>query len=587
MEATIRLLISAALSFPLILNMFGVSIDPLWQWALATPVQFYCGYPFYRGILGMGMNTLVGLGTSAAYGYSIYAIFDGRELYFETSAVLVTLILLGRYLEARSIKRAKSGVTALLHMQQKEARLGDKMVPIATIQVGDVLTVLPGETVPVDGSVVEGSAHVDESMLTGESVPIAKAIGAQVYSGTINSDGKLLIKAEKLGSETALGRIIKMVEEAQQSKAPIQKVVSRISRIFVPVVLLIALMTFGLWFAFDAKEAIMNAVAVLVIACPCALGLATPMVIVVATARAAREGILVKNAEGLEMASHLKSLVLDKTGTVTEGQLTVEECTSEQIKIYAKSLTQNSNHPISYAINTYLKDVKPTQVSDFVEIKGRGIEGVIEGKRVFLGRCDVEDPRIVSGVKVDGVLMGYFALSDKIRQGAAQMVARLKWMGITPYLVSGDRMVVVEKVAKELGIDKAFGEVKPECKADKVKSIEGPVGMVGDGINDAPALAVADVGFALGTGTDVAMESASIGLMHADVADAIALSKLTMRKIRQNLFFAFIYNCLGIPIAALGLLNPMIAGAAMGLSSISVVLNSVLLRHVKPLYIKK
>lgn len=556
MKFWIALILTVPIMFPI----------PGWlAWALATPVQFYCGWGFYRGSWGRpNMNTLVALGTSAAYGYSVWSFFEGGHLYFDTSAILVTLILLGRFLEMRAMMRAQGGMHALLSMQPKEARVGDRLVPIGEVQVGDVVTVRPNETVPVDGVVLEGASHVDESMLTGESRPVKKGNEDEVTGGTLNREGLLAVRATGLGEESRLGRIVRLVEEAQKSKAPVQRLADRVSAYFVPAVVLVAVLT---WIFND----LMAAIAVLIIACPCALGMATPMVLVVAVARAARDGILVKNAAGLELASSVRGIVLDKTGTVTEGKMEVVEASDGEAAVIAASLTRHSLHPVSQAIAKFLSAVKPEEVEGLEEIPGRGLKGVIGGHECFLDR---------GKVLRDGEVLGEFVLGDRVRVGAKDMIEALSEMGVQSYLVSGDRRDEVERVARELGIREWRSEVTPAEKGALVK--EWDAGMCGDGVNDAVALAASRVGFAVGSGTDVAMESAAIGLMQdplVGLVKSIRLSRMTMRKVRQNLFLAFFYNVAAIPLAAVGLLHPIVASVAMALSSLSVVGNALLLRR--------
>ncbi|WP_320412048.1 heavy metal translocating P-type ATPase [Candidatus Neptunochlamydia vexilliferae] len=659
----LRTIIAILLSIPLILPMLGLwHPHPYIQLVLATIVQFGAGYAFYIGAYQSakaktaGMDTLVALGTSAAYFYSLFAVaFRFTDhLYFETSAVLIALILLGRYFEQRSKDKARGGMKALLQMEAKKARMKDgNEVPIEQVKVGDVVLVRPGERVPVDGEVVEGSSHLDESMLTGESIPVRKEKGEQAFAGTVNGEGILEIKATRLGSETSLGHIIRLVQDAQQSKAPIQKLADKISSIFVPTVLAIAFLTFFIWgFAVnDWLEGLLSGVAVLVIACPCALGLAVPTVIMVACGQGAKEGVLIKNVAGLEQAHKVDTFIVDKTGTVTEGKLSIgavhSSLSDEEFLRKAASLAQHSDHPISLAI---AKEVQGEAVENFESHSGKGLSAIYQGKTLFLGSLSflesqgisVENPEEEMGVIValaeDKTYLGYVVLSDQIKKDTKEAISALHALGKKVYLLSGDRKPVVASVAEALEMDGYFAEVLPDEKAAHVKEFQGipkqlqelgicqsqrskfssleavpypgdrgdaegvkgrdvgadknqfrkffgykkaTVGMVGDGVNDAPALATADVGFAVASGTDVAMESATIGLMRSNLSNlltAVQLSRKTFVKIRQNLFFAFFYNCLGIPLAAFGLLNPMIAGAAMGLSSISVILNSLTLR---------
>lgn len=607
-----RLFVAAIISLPFIAHMLSlIPFPPLWQWALASIVQFYSGWSFYVGCWNgirsrrANMHTLIALGTSSAYGFSIYGVLSNGHLYFETSVVLITLILFGHFLEAQSKERASVGMKALLKMQVSKATIkrheAYEEVPIDEVKIDDLISVKPGEKVPVDGLVIEGHAAIDESFLTGESMPVSKDVGASVYAGSINLDGILLVRAEKLGSATALGEVIRMVEHAQNTKAPIQRLADRICAIFVPSVMACALLTFLIWgFLGEWVQGILSGVAVLVIACPCALGLATPMVVLVATGYAASRGILIKDVESLERACRLSAIVLDKTGTITEGKLRVSRVESRiesgEFLKYVLALAQLSNHPISVALKDFAiqQHAVALPVEDYKSVPGKGVEGMIRGKRVAMGSLiflqekgiDVkpEDETAV-WVGLDGQLVGMCVLSDQLREGSLAAISALKKQKIIPYLISGDRASIVAKVAQAIGIDHYFAEVLPENKAEAVSQLigEGHVtGMVGDGVNDAPALAAADVGFAVGSGTDVAMESASIGLMRnclSGVVEAIELSKKAVHKMRQNLIFAFGYNAIAIPLAAIGLLHPIVAGAAMALSSISVVLNALLLRR--------
>ncbi|MGE0199264.1 MAG: heavy metal translocating P-type ATPase [Simkaniaceae bacterium] len=619
----VRTILALILAFPLTIPMFAdlfgrtVPITPSLQLLLATLVQFGAGYSFYSGSyksLRSGtanMDVLVALGTSAAYFYSLFAlIFQfSNYFYFETSAVLIALILLGRLIENYSKKSAQGGMKALLQMQAKTAciKRGDQLqsILIENVKREDIVVIRPGERIPVDGEVMEGMSHVDESMLTGESLPIRKEKGGKAFAGTVNGEGILEIKASKLGKETSLGTIIRLVEEAQRSKAPIQKLADKISGVFVPVVLGIALVTFLLWgLNGDWKEGLLSGIAVLVIACPCALGLAVPTVIMVACARGAKEGILVKNAEGLERARQVDAIIVDKTGTVTEGRLSVSAIHSDlsenEFLKKAVLLSHHSDHPASQAITNFAQEKKISiaNVENFEAHSGKGLSGVYQGKSYVMGSVKFlagmgipidegpfqKEKGIVVALGEEKRFLGYVVLSDQIKKDTPQAVEALHKMGKKIYLLSGDRTSVVEEVANILGVDGYFAEVLPEEKAGFVKKLQKEnyvTGMVGDGINDAPALATADVGFAVASGTDVAMESATVGLMRSNLSnlvEALRLSKKTFTKMRQNIFFAFFYNCLGIPLAAFGLLNPMIAGAAMALSSISVVLNSLTLK---------
>lgn len=609
------------LAFPLVIPMIGAvfgkqwPLSPLLQCILATVVQFGAGYSFYLSTFralksfSANMDTLVVLGTSAAYFYSLFVWFfeASDHLYFETSSVLIALILLGRFFEHRSTERTKGGMKALLKMQAKEATVKEgsqlKTVPIDQVKLGDVILVRPGEKIPVDGEVLEGETHVNESMLTGESYPLVKKVGDTAFAGTLNGEGSIILKATRLGKETSLGNIIQMVEDAQGSKAPIQRIADKISGIFVPIVLGIAFLTFFIWgLSFgEWKEGLISGIAVLVIACPCALGLAVPTVIMVACGLGAKHGILIKDAMGLEIANKITAFLVDKTGTITEGKLSVEkfetDSDKEEFKTLAASIASHSDHPISKAIAAFQPG---KEVSRFKLHNGKGLSAFYQDQAVFLG-----SPSFFTEQKIDlgkyqekiesetGILaligeektcIGYFVLNDQIKKDTKKAVELLHQLGKKIFILSGDRQVVVEEVGKKIGVDGYFAEVTPDEKAAQVKKLQSEgekVGMVGDGVNDAPALAYADVGFAVAEGTDVAMENASIGLMKSRLTHlvlALELSRKTFVKIKQNLFFALIYNCLGVPLAALGLLNPMIAGAAMALSSISVVTNALSLR---------
>lgn len=608
-------------AFPLVIPMIGALLGKQWvitpalQCILATIVQFGAGYSFYistfRGLksFSANMDTLVVLGTSAAYFYSLYVWLFGvsNHFYFETSAVLIALILLGRFFEHRSTEQTKGGMKALLKMQAKEATVREgcrlKTVPIDQVKLGDFVLVRPGEKIPVDGEITEGETHINESMLTGESYPLSKKVGNIAFAGTMNGEGSITLKATRLGKETSLGNIIQMVEEAQGSKAPIQRIADKISGIFVPIVLGIAVLTFFIWgLSFGAwKGGLISGIAVLVIACPCALGLAVPTVIMVACGLGAKHGILIKDASGLEVANKITAFLVDKTGTITEGELSVEryetDDNEEEFKALAVSIASHSDHPISKAIAGLQSG---EEVSHFKLHNGKGLSALYQDQAVFLGsQSFFTEQKIDLGKyrekleKESGILaligrgktcIGYFVLKDQIKKDSKKAVDHLHQLGKKIFILSGDRRAVVEEVGKKIGVDGYFAEMNPDEKAAQVKKLQSKgekVGMVGDGVNDAPALAYADVGFAVADGTDVSMENASIGLMTSRLTHlvlALELSRKTFVKIKQNLFFALIYNCLGIPLAALGLLNPMIAGAAMALSSISVVTNALSLR---------
>ncbi|NGX37497.1 MAG: putative copper-importing P-type ATPase A [Chlamydiae bacterium] len=616
-----RTIVAGICSFPLLLHMFGVPISLGLQGVLATIVQFFSGWPFYVGAwwglkrFSGNMDTLVALGTSAAYLFSFYSIFvdPTRGIYFETSSVLITFILIGRMMENASKRRAQSGMKALLSMQPETARVkrGTEFVeiPAEEVQAGDLFMVHPGERVAVDGQVIEGLSAIDESMLTGESIVVEKDVGSTIFAGTVNQHGNLIAKATKVGMETALGHIIRLVDDAQSSKAPIERIADKVSGIFVPFVLVVALLTWILWgiIGKDAAEGLINAVAVLVIACPCALGLATPIVIMVACSRAALMGIFIKNAEAIEKAQKIKKIIIDKTNTVTEGILNVEKFElDEKYLPIVKTLSEHSEHPASRAILNFLKQKSTPSLEmmlAFRSVPGRGVSGYFDERNYFLGSVSFlreqktpldslnqsieQESGMIVALGTEKLALGYFVLSDQIKEGSKEAVDALRKLEIETVMMTGDRYKAAQKVANELNFDSFEAEVLPEDKArfvEKAKKEGKTVAMVGDGVNDAPALAASDVGFAIASGTDVAMESASVGLMHSHlsgVVDTIVLSKAAFRKIIQNLAFAFGYNILGIPLAAFGFLNPIVAGAAMALSSISVVLNALLLNKVQ------
>ncbi|MDD5058321.1 MAG: heavy metal translocating P-type ATPase [Sideroxydans sp.] len=629
--------VSLALISPLLLKMALMMLDihlplPTWlQWLLATPVQFWAGARFYRGAWGSikhgsgNMDLLVALGTSAAYFLSCAIVLLGlhQPVYFEAGATLITLVLLGKLLEANAKNKATSALEALFNLQPKIAHVerdGAVIdVPVGQFRPDDIFVVRPGESVPVDGVVLEGSSTLDESMLTGESMPQIKETNDKVYAATMNQHGVIKCRAIAVGSRTQLAAVIRMVEQAQGSKAAIQKLADKISGVFVPVVLVLATLTFFYWLKVEGEfsYALINAVSVLVIACPCALGLATPITIVVASGLAARNGILVKDAASLERAHKLSVLVLDKTGTLTEGKPTVTELRpnagsdeGELLRV-AASLGQHSTHPLSAALLQYAGEhsVAPLPVGDFVETPGKGLRATLDGESYVMGSpaflseqgIASEAPSILAlqqqgksviAVARNNSMLGYIAFADQLRATSIAAVARLRAMGIRVVMLSGDNEATAHAIAQQAGIDEYRAEVLPQDKAHHVnsyKAAEQIVGMVGDGINDAPALASADVSFAMKSGSDIAIEAADITLMRNDlssVADAIDLSQVTLAKIRQNLFFAFAYNVLGIPLAAMGLLNPVIAGGAMAMSSLSVVSNALLLKKWRPGYSK-
>ncbi|SHH61750.1 Cu+-exporting ATPase [Caloranaerobacter azorensis DSM 13643] len=626
-------IISAVLSVPLLSAMFfhmaGIQTildNGYLQLALATLVQFIIGYRFYKGAYhslkggGANMDVLVALGTSAAYFYSLYNLISGvKEYYFEASAVIITLILLGKMLEAIAKGRTSEAIKKLMNLQAKTARVirdGKELdIPVEQVVVGDIVVVRPGEKIPVDGIVIEGNSSVDESMLTGESIPVDKKEGDEVIGATINKHGTFKFKATKIGRDTVLSQIIKLVEEAQGSKAPIQRLADKVAGIFVPTVIGIAILTFAIWYFVegDFTNALINAVAVLVIACPCALGLATPTAIMVGTGKGAENGILIKGGEYLERAHQIDTLIFDKTGTITKGEPEVTDIISfnkskEDILKFAAIAEKASEHPLGQAIVKKGEEsgIKLTDPEKFNAIPGHGIFAVIEGKEVYLGNRklmkdkninieDIEDEivnlesqgKTAMILSINGRVEGIIAVADTVKEHSREAIKQLKSMGIEVYMITGDNERTANAIAREVGIENVIAEVLPEHKAQEVEKLKAQgkkVGMVGDGINDAPALVKADIGFAIGTGTDVAIEAADITLMKGDLRDivlAIRLSRRTMRTIKQNLFWAFFYNSIGIPLAALGFLNPMIAGAAMAFSSVSVVSNSLRLKRFK------
>ncbi|MDF3195119.1 heavy metal translocating P-type ATPase [Pseudomonas sp. 1928-m] len=637
------LLLAIVLTLPLVIPMlvepFGLHwMLPAWlQFALATPVQFIFGARFYRAAWSAllaragNMDQLVAIGTSAAYGLSLYqwaASPTGSmpHLYFEASAVIITLILLGKYLESRAKRQTSSAIRALQALRPERAlRLQggvEQWVALGELQLGDCIVVKPGERFPVDGRVTQGQSHADEALISGESLPQPKQPGDSVTAGAINGEGRLLVETTALGAETVLSRIIRLVEDAQAAKAPIQKLVDKVSQVFVPSVLLIALATLFGWLLLGAgiETALLNAVAVLVIACPCALGLATPTAIMAGTGVAARHGILIKDAEALEIAHSVTLVAFDKTGTLTAGSPRIAHLRavdgpdaehSTQLLQLAGALQRGSEHPLAKAVLDPCTEqqLNLAEVSNSKALAGRGIAGQIGERQLALGnkRLLEEHFLLPDELAADALaweaegrtlswllelapqpqVLGLFAFGDTLKPGAAEAIAALTAQGIASHLISGDNPGSVKAVAEALGISAAHAEVLPADKASIISELKkhAVVAMVGDGINDAPALAAADVGIAMGSGTDVAMHAAGITLMRGDprlVADALDISRRTYNKIRQNLFWAFAYNLVGIPLAAAGLLNPMLAGAAMALSSVSVVSNALLLKTWKP-----
>ena len=632
----LTLTISFALTLPLIAQMIAMvagwpfHLAPWMELALATPVQFVIGARFYVAAASAirarsgNMDVLVVMGTTTAYLYSLYLLLtlgaDAQgQLYFEASAVIITLVLMGKYLEARAKRGTTAAIRQLMTLRPPTARIqrdGTEVeVPVGTVLKGDIVVVRPGERIPVDGRVQSGDSEVDESLITGESLPVAKASGSSVTGGAINGTGLLLLEATAVGEDSTLSKIIRLVENAQAGKAPVQRLVDRISEIFVPTVIIIALLTFGGWMLAtgSAADALIAAVSVLVIACPCALGLATPTAIMTGTGVAARHGILIKDVESLERAHALDAVVFDKTGTLTVGMpgvvdVQVTSGSERELITLAASVQQGSEHPLSRAVLDEAKadalDLEP--VSDFRSITGRGVSGrvgnvdVLVGNAALLDQHGIDVPtntptdgwenegRTVVWVAREKTVLGAIAMADTLRPESAAAIDELRGLGIRTLLISGDAPRVATEIGRQLSIDESQGGVLPDDKVGVIKSLATDgysVGMVGDGVNDAPALAAADVGIAMGTGTDIAMETASVTLMRPDptlVASAIDVSRCTWNKIRQNLFWAFIYNIIGIPLAAAGFLSPAIAGAAMAMSSVSVVSNSLLLKRWTP-----
>ena len=632
----------AVLTIPLLAPMLLSGVGIHWmlegwiQWALATPIQFVLGARFYREAFKAvrarsgNMDLLVALGTSAAYGLSVYLLFRhadhaSQHLYFEASAAVITLVRLGKWLEGRAKRQTTEAIRALNALRPATAhrlREGqEQQVPIDSLVVGDLVRVHPGERVAVDGRVTEGTSDVDESLITGESLPVAKHVGDRVTAGAVNGDGVLTVETTAVGAETTLARIVRLVESAQAAKAPIQRTVDRVSEVFVPVVLAVALLTFVAWAvgSGDWEQSIVNAVAVLVIACPCALGLATPTAIMVGTGVAARHGILIKDALALEIAHRVDTVVFDKTGTLTQGRPALIDFRAagdverHEVLRLAAALQQGSDHPLARAVGQAARERGldlPTSTS-LRALPGRGVSGVVDGALLSLGSSRLmresgadagtlgalahaleTEGRTVSwlleGDSPRARALGLLAFGDPVKPGAAAAISRLKTLGVRVVMLTGDNPGSAIAVARDLGIDDYTAEVLPGDKAALVEQLRSQgrvVAMVGDGINDAPALAAADVGIAMATGTDVAMETAAITLMRGElslVADALDISRRTSATLWRGLFWAFVYNVIGMPLAAFGLLNPVIAGAAMALSSVSVVGNALLLRRWRP-----
>jgi Cu+-exporting ATPase len=660
-DMTKRFWISVALALPMLAVMFSEFLHSMplqhllsaqeWAWiefVLATPVVLWCGWPFFvrgwQSVVNRRLNmfTLIALGTGTAYAYSVFATwvpqlfppsFRGEggqiDLYFEPAAVIVTLVLLGQVMELRARSQTSSAIRSLLGLAPKMARRideqgGEADVPLDQVQVGERLRVRPGEKVPVDGLVLEGHSSVDESMVSGEPIPVEKSTGAKVTGGTVNGTGGFVMRAERVGADTLLSQIVKMVSEAQRTRAPIQRLADRVSSYFVPVVIVASMVTFIVWFVVGPQprfaHALVNAVAVLIVACPCALGLATPMAIMVGTGRGAGAGILIRNAEALELFGKVNTLIIDKTGTLTEGKPALSSIISlpgidesELLQLVA-SLERSSEHPLAAAIvkGSEAKKLSLINVQEFSSVTGKGVKGTVSGKQVAVGNAELfrdlsvdatplldraeslrKEGQTVMLVGVDGRPAGLVGVSDPIKTSTPEAIRELKAAGLKIIMVTGDNSTTAQAVAEKLGIE-FVADVLPEKKAEVVKEHQqhgAIVAMAGDGVNDAPALAQANIGIAMGTGTDVAMEAGGITLLKGDlrgILRARRLSQSTMRNIRQNLFFAFIYNGIGVPLAAgvlypaFGLLlNPMIAAAAMSFSSVSVIANSLRLRTTK------
>ncbi|WP_291808483.1 heavy metal translocating P-type ATPase [Limnobacter sp.] len=632
--------IAALLTLPLVLPMVAMPFGKHWmlpgfiQLFLAIPVQFWLGGRFYRAGLKAiqnrtgNMDLLVAIGTTAAFGLSVYMMEQGSShLYFEASSAVITLVMLGKWLEGRAKRQTTAAIAALQALRPDTARVRrdgvEQTVPMAQVQLGDQVVVRPGERVPVDGVVLEGSSHVDEALITGESEPVVKAVGSKVTGGAVNIDGLLLIQTSAVGTETTLARIIRLVEDAQAAKPDIQKLVDKVSAVFVPVVLVIALFTLLAWgFTDNWEVAILNAVAVLVIACPCALGLATPTAIMAGTGVAARNGILIKDAQALELAHSINTVVFDKTGTLTVGKPTLMQFEAVQgeagaMLAKAAAVEAGSMHPLASAVKDRAQQdqlVVPT-ATDLQDVAGKGLSAMVGEGRVYVGTIRWMEELGVSNNTMQQLLgklnpnaatrswvaeetgmgirlLGVLAFGDELKPSAHGAVNSLHRLHVNTVLLTGDTQASAERVATELGIQQVLAEQLPGDKSRAVAALRDAndngkqvVAMVGDGINDAPALAVADVSFAMSTGTDVAMHTADITLMRSDpslVAQTIDISRRTYNKIKQNLFWAFIYNAVGIPLAALGYLNPVLAGTAMALSSVSVVTNALMLRNWKP-----
>ncbi|WP_057461875.1 heavy metal translocating P-type ATPase [Pseudovibrio sp. POLY-S9] len=627
-------LLAIPLVIPMVLMAFGVQFElsGVLQFALATPIQLFVGARFYKGAFaalrhgGANMDVLVSLGTSAAYLYSVYNVFfatqaQATDLYFEASAVILTLILMGKYLEIRAKRSTSAAVRSLIALRPTTANkiVGDKIIPvgISDLRLGDYIVIKPGECVPTDGLIEEGESELDESMLTGENLPVHKNKGDQVTGGTINGAGAIFVRTTALGESTRLAQIIRLVEGAQASKAPLQKLVDKVAAIFVPVIVLIALATFAGWMLYsgDVTTAVSASVAVLVIACPCALGLATPTALVAGTGAAAKAGILIRDIEALERAHKVDTILFDKTGTLTVGKPVLTDAQAfdrndDRLLTIAASIQLGSEHPLASALIRAAEErnLKLTRPRSIKAIPGKGLIAELTGQQVSIGNAALmKDLNVAPSMMGDGLVktyessgktavtvalgdraIGVLAFVDQARDSAREAVESLKKQGIRTVMITGDTELAAKNIADQVGVDEFQARVQPEGKNEVVNDLKEQgyrVAMVGDGINDAPALAAADLGIAMGSGADVALETAGVTLMRSEpkmIPAALDISKATLRKIRQNLFWAFIYNIIGIPLAALGLLSPVIAGAAMAMSSVSVVTNAMLLRRWKP-----